>query len=163
MAVFLNINSVNAKTKTDTIYIIGGITTELSKYITALNPTKIKTVHLYSDGGDPEAAIAIAKFIHDNKIETYVGEDGICYSSCTIIYQAGIKRFAHKSAEFMYHYARNVDNQAINEHWSKQMFDTLMKYKINKAFIQSLKKDQDRYVDAETSKLFNVVVKLKSN
>ena len=75
----------------NTAYIVGHIGPVIANYILSLDPKKIKRIELNSYGGKLRQAMKIAKFIRDNKIDTYVGKTSICYSSCTAIFQAGIK------------------------------------------------------------------------
>jgi len=87
------------------VYIYGWIGPDLAEQIISMNPTKIKRIELNSGGGKLNAAFTIAEFIRKNNLKTYVGEYQICASACTIIFQAGVKRIAHETAVFMYHYA----------------------------------------------------------
>lgn len=96
-----------------TIYIGGSITRQVANVLLTIDPKKYSRVSLHSWGGWVQAATDIAKFIHVNKLNTYVGRDKGCYSACTIIYQAGKIRTAHKSAKFMYHYAHKYKNEKI--------------------------------------------------
>lgn len=89
-----------------TIYINGNITYGIVNAIYKLDPKKYDLVSLHSTGGGINAAIDIGHYIRNNKLKTEVIKNEICYSACTIIYQAGIGRIAHKTSKFMYHYAK---------------------------------------------------------
>ena len=88
-----------------TIYINGKITWGITNELYKLKPEEYDRVILYSSGGSIHAAIEIANYIRDNKLKTEIERNGICYSACTVIYQAGISRTAYKTSSFMYHYS----------------------------------------------------------
>ena len=86
-------------------YLDGLIDDDLFLEITS-NETEIKTLHLNSNGGRVTAVIQIAEFIREKKINTVIRKEAHCMSACTLLFQAGIKRTAHKEAQLMYHGAR---------------------------------------------------------
>lgn len=70
---------------------------------TLKNYPEIDTVDLHSPGGGVEIAIDIAEHIRSNQITTRLQDKAQCASSCTLLYQAGYKRLAHKKALLAYH------------------------------------------------------------
>ena len=145
-----------------TIYLISPIGSDIKDYILSRDPTNVKQLYLFSLGGKIRDALAIAEYVRKNNIEIYVGRDGKCYSACTIIFQAGSKRFAHETAKFMYHYAFNREGEesetlVINETWTKIMFDTLIRYGIHKDLIDRIKPDSYLYLTAEEAMRYNIV------
>lgn len=151
---------------TPTAYIIGHIGPGIRDYILSLDPKKTKRIHLYSSGGKLRQALAIAEYIRKNKIETYVGEQGKCYSACTVIFQAGVKRIAHKTATFMYHYAFNrsgPDNKIItsNKYWTDVMCNALIKYGVLKDLIGQITPYTDLYLTAEEAMSYGIVTTIE--
>ncbi len=151
---------------TKIVYIVGWIGPPIRDYILSLDPTKIKRIHLYSKGGKIRQALAIAEFVRKNGIETYVGEQGRCYSACTIIFQAGIKRIAHKSAKFMYHYAYNRigpknEIMVVDEYWTNVMCNTLVEYGMLKDLVDRMKPNQDIYFTAEEAMRYAIVTTIE--
>ena len=88
------------------IHVHGKIEKGLAEAFALINPANHYTVWLHSGGGRVDSAEKIAALIERNKFWTRVGENRTCKSACTLIYQAGARRFAHKSAIFMYHSVR---------------------------------------------------------
>lgn len=63
-------------------------------------------IELNSVGGEAKYIYEIAEMIRDKGMTTNVREKAVCSSACTLIYQAGINRTAHRTARFMYHGVR---------------------------------------------------------
>jgi hypothetical protein len=53
---------------------------------------KMLTVQLDSQGGDVDAALKIGRIIRDNEAHVWVSTEAKCFSSCTLIYIAGVTR-----------------------------------------------------------------------
>lgn len=145
-----------------TVYLIGWIGPGVADYITSMDPKKIKRIHLFSKGGKLKQALAIAEFIKKNNIETYVGIQGKCYSACTIVFQAGSKRTAHKSAKFMYHYVytREGSNKEImidSEYWTEIMRNMLVQYGALKELGDLIRSNKDLYLTAEEAMIYGIV------
>lgn len=64
---------------------------------------KIKYLILNSTGGDMQFAYNIATIISYLDVTTIIPPRGICESACTVIFQAGKKRYASESSTLMYH------------------------------------------------------------
>ena len=166
LALLFSFTAANAATKksekNETVFLVGEITLDVAEHITSMDPKRIKTINLYSNGGDVLSAIAIARFIRKNGIETRISKKGICYSACTMLFQAGVKRYASRSSELMYHYAYDVQTDRENQLWSIAMFTVLEEYGIKKSLIKQIRHGQEMYIDAGTSKIYNVVTNLEN-
>lgn len=154
---------------TDTVYIIGWIGPGIEEYFKSLDPTKIKKVHLFSSGGKLYNAINIANIVRAYNMETYVGEQGQCYSACTIIFQAGKIRTAHSSAMFLYHYAYDrfgpkKEIIKINERSTAVMFRKLIEYGISPFLIAKVKanKGTDIEVGIIEALRYRIVTKIQN-
>jgi len=146
----------------DILYIKGHIGPNITNYILSQNPKKIKRIILNSYGGKLYQALKIAKFIRNNNIDTYVGKNSICYSACTVIFQAGKNRIAHKTAKFLYHYAYNKSKENIikpNINASIIFFNYLMLYGASPDLIARIQIGSELILTAqETVKYFVVTV-----
>ena len=60
--------------------------------IKQLKLNRPKAIILNSNGGDISGALQLAKYIHDNRINTWVPQNSICASGCALIFLAGEKR-----------------------------------------------------------------------
>jgi len=60
--------------------------------IKQLKVNRPKAIILNSNGGDISGALQLAKYIHDNRINTWVPQNSICASGCALIFLAGEKR-----------------------------------------------------------------------
>ena len=132
----------------EVVYIYGWVGPDLVERIISLDPTKIKRIELNSGGGKLFAAFKIAEFIRKNNLETYVGEYQICASACTVIFQAGIKRTAHETAVFMYHYAFDRvgpkrERKVPNIRSTHFMFQRLIEYGAAPELVQKIKPGRD--------------------
>jgi hypothetical protein len=58
-------------------------------------PKKISMFSLISIGGDVAAAIQIGRVIRAREGTTFVSQNNSCYSSCALIYIAGVSRYNH--------------------------------------------------------------------
>ncbi len=94
--------------KGDTLWVDGGIDPYLIDELRTYNTEPIKNIYLNSGGGRVEDAFELARFIRENGITTIVRKNALCASACTLLFQAGVKRMAHKRARFMYHSARRL-------------------------------------------------------
>jgi hypothetical protein len=56
-------------------------------------PAALSTLFLDSPGGDAYAAMAIGRIARKNMISTWVQTSSKCFSSCALIYIAGVNRF----------------------------------------------------------------------
>lgn len=81
------------------------ITPVLRDRLLASRQAPFDMVLLDSPGGDVTAAIDLAKVIRARNATTHVGENGRCFSACTVLYQSGVRRTAAPSALFLLHYA----------------------------------------------------------
>jgi len=60
--------------------------------ITQLRIKKPRAIILDSYGGDISGAVQLAKYIHDNRIKTWVPQNAVCASGCALIFMAGKER-----------------------------------------------------------------------
>lgn len=130
------------------VYVYGSIDPALVERVITQDPIEIKRLELNSGGGKLRAAIEIAEFVRKNNLETYVGRYQLCASACTVIFQAGVKRIAHETAVFMYHYAYNrvgiLKKKTVpNIKYTKLMFEKLIEYGIAPEFIKKIKPNKD--------------------
>jgi hypothetical protein len=63
----------------------------------------VKTVVLNSPGGSVQDALAMARLIRDKGFDTLVEKDGLCASSCPLVYSGGVARIAGKGAALGVH------------------------------------------------------------
>ncbi len=144
------------------VYLIGPVGPHIKDYIVSRDPKKVKRLHLYSKGGKIRDAMVIAAYVRKNNIETYVGEQGKCYSACTIIFQAGVQRIAHRTAKFMYHYAFNREGKddeikVQSKYWTDIMCNILVHYGMLKDLVDLIKPDGDLYLTAEEAMAYSIV------
>ena len=90
----------------NTVYIVGWLSRDVLASLKDLEPGKQYIISLSSSGGEVSASMVMSLFIRMNQYTTYVGRNKRCYSACTLLFQAGIRRIAHKSASFLYHAVR---------------------------------------------------------
>jgi len=148
------------------VYITGHIGPVVTEYILSLDPTKIKRIELNSYGGKLLQALTIAKFVRIHNINTYVGKFNICYSACTVIFQAGIRRTAHKTANFLYHYAFDRigpkrERLVTNIRISNTYFKYLIECGASPELIQQIKVGRDLILSAEATMKYSVVTTLE--
>ena len=93
----------------ETLYINGDMHFSIIYYeLTTYDPErKIKRVELNSPGGNINEIERVVEVVRGRGLATHVRGDSICMSACTMFYQAGVKRTAQKSAQFLYHTVRN--------------------------------------------------------
>jgi len=60
--------------------------------ITELRIRKPRAIILDSHGGDISGAVQLAKYIHENSINTWVPQNAVCASSCALIFLSGKER-----------------------------------------------------------------------
>lgn len=152
----------------DTAYIVGHVGPVTANYILSLDPKKIKRIELNSYGGKLLQAMKIARFIRNNNIDTYVGRYSICYSACTILFQAGIKRTAHITAKFLYHYAydrigRDRERKVPNIRVSNTYFNYLVKCGATPELIGQIKIGRDLILSAKATMKYSVVTILEKD
>jgi hypothetical protein len=63
----------------------------------------VRTIVLNSPGGSVQDALAMAKLIRERGFETLVGENGLCASSCPLVFSGGVKRVAEPGAALGVH------------------------------------------------------------
>jgi ATP-dependent protease ClpP protease subunit len=95
--------------KKEVCYVVGdtliveGVIGEVTLEALRSPKNNIKKVYLNSPGGNTNIANVAAVYIRQNRIETYLAENSICASSCTLVYQAGITRSAYPRSRLLYH------------------------------------------------------------
>lgn len=150
------------------VYIINdNIHWRIAGELLTTNPKTVRRMHLDSRGGKVESAILIAQYVRENNIVTYVGKDQKCYSSCTLVFQAGVQRIAHRSAMFMYHYAttkRDIDGKKLiipNLTWTSIINSYLLKFGIMPDLIEQMHPNIDIYLTAEEAMWFGIVTSIE--
>lgn len=63
----------------------------------------VKTVVLNSPGGSVQDALAMAKLIRKRRLDTEVGAEGLCASSCPLVFAGGVVRTAEPGAAIGVH------------------------------------------------------------
>lgn len=96
----------------DVYYLKGAIDYDRYKHFMS-NKRNINTLLLDSPGGVFEYSKHIAMVIRRNQITTIVVNN--CYSTCTLLFQAGTKRIVDPSAKFLYHGLRYPIKQYLRE------------------------------------------------
>lgn len=91
-----------------TILISGAIVPEMLPKFKKLLNRDIKLVAIASPGGDLKTSINIANIVREKKYDTMVPYSSMCYSGCTLIFQAGQHRIAYSNSMLMYHSAKFV-------------------------------------------------------
>jgi len=154
--------SAPSRSKFD-LYLIGWIDPGKFQEISEMDPAIVRRIYLHSGGGKIRTALLIAEYIKIYKLDTYVGENNKCYSACTIIFQAGKNRIAHKTAKFMYHYAFNRagDRHILNKKWTKIMFDSLVENGMFRAMIKRIKPGEDFYIGPEEAMKYGIVTRIE--
>ena len=67
---------------------------EAEEAITQLKIKKPKAIILNSHGGEISGAVQLAKYIHNNSINTWVPPNAVCASGCALIFLAGQERLS---------------------------------------------------------------------
>ena len=111
----------------DVVTLTGGIEKDLTQRILDL-PANVKYLVLSSSGGGVVEAMFSAAEIRDQGLTTYVPEH--CDSACTLLFQAGARRFLARSAELFYHPADSSD-PTYNLHYG----NVLAKYGLDRDFV----------------------------
>lgn len=97
------------------IVISGPITEKTLKRFKAVLTPDTELVIIASPGGDLIPAVEISKIIYNRHLATLVPKHGMCYSACTMIFQAGNIRMAYEDSMFMYHSAKAVNEKTGEE------------------------------------------------
>jgi len=84
------------------------------KFKAALKP-QTEVVIIASPGGELEPSAKIANLVATRQMATLVPKRAMCYSACTMIFQAGIYRMAYSDSMFMYHSAKFVNEKTGEE------------------------------------------------
>lgn len=144
------------------IIISGPITNETAEKFEAALTDETETVIIASPGGDLIPAIKISRLVFIHQLATLVPQRGMCYSACTMIFQAGFHRLAYADSMFMYHSAKEVnektgesrpDQSATAFYWSY-----LLLFNINDQLLYQLKDmNTDYYIKAPNAVKYNVV------
>jgi hypothetical protein len=72
------------------LYIVDTISKSDVDYVIQYEKERGLSVYLNSQGGDVEAAIKIGQIIRENERTVEVSTNSKCFSSCTLIYIAGV-------------------------------------------------------------------------
>ena len=87
----------------ETATLVGEIEEDLPDRIASL-PEDVRVLVLASVGGYTEAAFDAAKDIRARGLTTYVPE--FCFSACTMLFQAGVRRIIGVKGSLMFHPSR---------------------------------------------------------
>jgi ATP-dependent protease ClpP protease subunit len=101
-----SVNGASEQVIGDTLYIDGEIHERLAPELEYGDYKNVKRIVLNSYGGLVTAGIEIAKLIRSKQLDTILPAGGVCMSACTLLFQAGVNREAHKTSIFMYHAPR---------------------------------------------------------
>ena len=63
----------------------------------------IKGISLHSPGGSTSVAIEIGKLVREKELITWMRPQAVCASSCTLVFQAGARRYAGPDSLLFYH------------------------------------------------------------
>jgi hypothetical protein len=88
-------------------YLDGMIDENLIFEINHFAEVPIRRLFLNSGGGKVEETFRVAEFIRVQNITTIVRSGAICKSACTLLFQAGVSRYAAQNSLFMYHGVRD--------------------------------------------------------
>lgn len=110
--------------KGDTFYLDGAVDENLIFELRDFATQKITKIFLNSPGGLVHQAFEAAEFIRENNIETFIRDGARCSSACTLLFQAGVKRYAHPSAKLMFHSVRNLPKSQEKIDYIKECIDT---------------------------------------
>ena len=91
----------------DTLFIDGEIQEIQWSMLQSGEYQGVRRVVLNSYGGLVKGAIEFARVIREQGLDTVVPAGGVCMSACTLLFQAGVNRYAHHSALFLYHAPRS--------------------------------------------------------
>ncbi len=85
----------------ETLYVEGRIGHRVFKTLNE-NP-QIQALSLHSPGGSTGVAERIGELVRERGLTTWMRPHAICASSCTLVFQAGIKRYAGPEGLLFYH------------------------------------------------------------
>lgn len=147
------------------IIISGPITDETAVQFQKALTDDVELVIIASPGGELGSATKISKLIFSHKLATLVPKHSMCYSACTMIFQAGSYRLAYADSMFMYHSAKEVnektgearpDNAATSFYWAY-----LLLFGINDDLLSQIgDMTADYYITAPNSVKYNIVNKI---
>ena len=70
------------------------LTEEMDEILSQLEDKKPKLILLNSIGGNVLGALRFARYVRQNKINTWIAENQTCASACALVFLAGIERFS---------------------------------------------------------------------
>lgn len=150
--------------KTESVIITGPITDDTLIKFTSFSDKNIKNVIIASPGGLLLPSIKIAKFIAYKNIDTIIPNKGMCYSACTLIFQAGNNRFAFANSMLMYHSAKNetalTNNPIPSESATVLFWAYLVIFGIDDSFFDGMDLSTDYFISPERSMKYNIVTHL---
>lgn len=148
----------------ETILITGPIEESTAKKFKSLLTDKIKLVAISSPGGEVVSSVAISAEIYKRHIDTLVPDGAECFSGCTIIFQAGARRFAYENSMFAYHSAKaklKNGQEQVSVYGTSIYWAYLLLYDIEpKIFDVMTDMQTDYFITATTSKEYNIVTDL---
>lgn len=101
------LNEARCQLRGHTLYIDGEINEKLVTVVEALLKRRhLLRIELNSFGGVVSSGRKLAQLIRKRGLATNVRDGARCSSICTLVFQAGVRRTAASSAQFVYHGAR---------------------------------------------------------
>ena len=70
------------------------LTEEMDEILSQLEDKKPKLILLNSIGGNVLGALRFARYVRQNKMNTWIAENQTCASACALVFLAGIQRFS---------------------------------------------------------------------
>ena len=67
---------------------------EVDQILSQLEDKKPKLILLDSIGGNVSGAIRFARYVRENKMNTWIAKNQTCASACALVFLAGIQRFS---------------------------------------------------------------------
>jgi hypothetical protein len=112
----------------ETATLVGDIEEDLPDRIASL-PEDVRILVLTSVGGYTEAAFDAAKDIRVRGLTTYVPE--FCFSACTMLFQAGVRRIIGVKGSLMFHPSRPPN--AEFDYWVGRIY---IRYGLDPKFVE---------------------------
>jgi len=82
-----------------------GTAEAFAEFLASDRAKDVSEIVLHSPGGFVRDAVEMARIIRDNSLSTRVLPDGYCASSCPVVFAAGVKRIADRTAWIGVHQA----------------------------------------------------------
>jgi hypothetical protein len=113
----------------------------------------VKTVYLYSGGGEMYPAIAIGRLIRAKGYGTMLLGGRICSSACALIWAAGRPRWFDPYAFFGLHCARLRGAEKCSESGTAQMREYLQEMEMPPSIMVTIDRMEITWIDRDTEGL----------